>query len=196
MIGYLKGKILSVKKNKILIENNGIGYEVSVKEVFANKIALFNEEIELFVYTHFYSQEFRMELYGFEEPEEKELFTVLITLPKIGPKVALAILSKFSTEDLMEIVYGNQIDRMVTVPGIGKKTAERILLELKDKLKGMEKSEIRGDDKYKELIMALTSLGFTPQEANRVAELTWKEQGDKGNIEILIKQALILSRQK
>jgi len=194
MIGYLKGKILTTQKNKIIIDNNGIGYEISIKESLVNKISSFKGEVELFIHTHFFSQEFRMELYGFEDLEEKKLFTVLLSLPKIGPKAALSILSSFSLADIMEIVYGNQIDRMVTVPGIGKKTAERIILELKDKLKGIERIEVSGDDSYKELIQALTALGFTPQDASRVAELTWKKRKDDDNIESLIKQALILSR--
>ena len=194
MIGYIRGKIILTDKNSIIVDNSGIGYEIFVKENLSEKLNSFKGEIELYIYTHFYSQECKTELYGFESSEEKELFSILISIPKIGPKVALAILTFFSEDDIAEITFGNQIDRLTSVPGIGKKSAERIILELKDKLKTREKKVRISDSKFEELTLALSSLGFSFQEINKIAEKIWKERNPNDTVEELIKKALTLSR--
>ena len=130
MIGFLSGKIISSKPTKILLDVNGVGYVVFISintfEVISNK-----EKVSLNIHTHV--TEDSITLYGFHDESEKEIFELLISISGIGPKLALGVLSGIQTEDLKEAILNGDVSRMVAIPGIGKKTADRLILELRSK---------------------------------------------------------------
>src|ERR1035437_618232 len=144
MIGYLKGKILSKKPTKLLIDVNGVGYLVNISVNTFEKIA---EMEEVYLYTYLAVRESALDLFGFYSMAEKEMFEVLIGVNGIGPKSAQGILSGIQIGDLKEAIRMGNISRLVTIPGIGKKTAERMMIELRDKVDSVAESEeniIRG----------------------------------------------------
>lgn len=143
MIGYLKGKIISAKPTQIILEVNGVGYLVNISISTFEKISDQNE-ISLFIHTHV--REDALSLYGFYTEAEKEMFELLISISGIGPKVALSILSGISVDELQNAIQTENVSRLVSVPGVGRKTAERVVLELKSKVGFIESTVSKGID--------------------------------------------------
>lgn len=189
-IGYLKGNIISVAKNFsnrfiVLIEVNNIGYEVQITPHFAQKIPL--DEDEVTVFTHLQIQEDRQILYGFASARERDLFRQLISVSGIGTQLAIALLDTLTVPDLVVAVVSRNIPALTKTPGVGKKTAERIALELKSKLSQWQdvadveipvpndamipKPEIR-----EELEMTLLALAYTPQEIQQAITAISQDQ--------------------
>ncbi len=133
MIAHLRGSLLDVKPNEIVLECNGVGYAVVVPISTFTALAGEGKEARLHVYTSV--REDAIQLFGFATKGEKALFERLISVSGIGPKLAVTILSGIGTDDLVAAIRGEDAARLVRIPGVGKKTAERIVLELKDKLK-------------------------------------------------------------
>ncbi|MCH7771368.1 MAG: Holliday junction branch migration protein RuvA [Bacteroidetes bacterium] len=167
MIGFLSGKIISLKPTKILLDVNGVGYVVFISintfEEISNK-----EIISLYIHTHV--KEDSITLYGFHNESEKEIFELLISISGIGPKLALGVLSGIQTEDLKEAILNGDVSRMVAIPGIGKKTADRLILELRSKV-----GELRVEGERtvphgvkQESVSALTTLGYNYATAEKV----------------------------
>ncbi|MCM8772066.1 MAG: Holliday junction branch migration protein RuvA [Candidatus Omnitrophica bacterium] len=192
MFYFIKGKIYLKTPTYVIIENNGVGYFVEVSLQTSQRIEE-GEEIMLYL-SHFVSED-KINLYGFKEKEERELFQLLVTVPGIGPKVALRILSGLTTEEIYHGIVSEDVNIFKNVPGIGKKTAERMIVELKQKV---EKIPILVDNyKEKELISnaieALIILGYKRREAlNVVMEVVkdYKDHKKSLTIEELIKEAL------
>ena len=132
MISYLRGQLLGVDEDRIMLEVQGIGYEVAVPSTVLQKLPSKGQELEL--YTHLHVREDALQLYGFSTPQERAMFRVLINARGIGPKVALTILDKFSADSLAAVLERGEVDPLLKVPGVGKKTAQRLILELKGKL--------------------------------------------------------------
>jgi Holliday junction DNA helicase RuvA len=190
MIGYLKGKILSKKPTKLLIDVNGVGYLVNISISTFEKIADL-EEVSL--YTYLAVRESALDLFGFYSLSEKEMFEVLIGVNGIGPKSAQGILSGIQIADLKEAVRTGNISRLVSIPGIGKKTAERMLIELRDKVDSVAdtgenivsgSSSVRGD-----AIAALTNLGYNQKIAERIVQAVL-DKNPNSSIEDVIKNSL------
>ena len=165
MIGFLSGKIISNKPTQILLDVNGVGYLVNISINTFEQITG-KETASLFIHTSV--KEDSISLYGFFSEAEKEMFELLISITGIGPKLAVSILSGIRVDELRQAIQSANISRIVAVPGIGRKTAERLILELKtkvDQLKGEEK-EISFSIKN-EAVAALTTLGYNSKLAEK-----------------------------
>ncbi|AFH48027.1 Holliday junction resolvasome DNA-binding subunit [Ignavibacterium album JCM 16511] len=167
MIGYLKGKIISAKPTKIILDVNGVGYLVNISISTFEKISD-SQEISLFIHTHV--REDALSLYGFYTEAEKEMFELLISISGIGPKVALSILSGISVDELQNAIQTENVSRLVSVPGVGRKTAERVVLELKSKVGFIETTVQKGIDYTvkQEAVLALTTLGYNQKVAEKI----------------------------
>src|SRR5579863_3396345 len=132
MIAHLRGKLLTKHPNQAIIETAGVGYEVTITVPTYSELPAPGSEVALHIHTHV--REDVLALYGFLRPAEKRLFEKLIGVSGIGPKLAITILSGMPADDMAGAIRGNDIARLTKIPGIGKKTAERMVLELRDKL--------------------------------------------------------------
>jgi len=132
MIAHLRGKLLEKHPNQAVVETGGVGYDVTISIPTFSELTSVGSEVALHIHTHV--REDQLALYGFGRPEEKQLFEKLITVSGIGPKLGITILSGMPADDMVSAIRGNDIARLTRIPGIGKKTAERMVLELRDKL--------------------------------------------------------------
>ncbi len=186
MIGRLQGQLLAKQPPQILVDVHGVGYEVSVPmSTFCNLPELGHP---VTLVTHFVVREDAQILYGFFEERERAAFRALIKVSGVGPRIALAVLSGLSTEDLALAVEGNDAARLTRVPGIGKKTAERLVLELKGKLDTSGAGLIAVTDERADIISALVALGYAEREAQKAV----KELGADVSVSDGIRQALQL----
>lgn len=170
MIGFLRGKAVSVKNDYVLLDVQGVGYRVFIAGNMRQKIHL-NKEIQLFTYMNVYQD--GITLYGFAAEKEYDLFCQLIAVSGIGPKVALGILSAITVEDLCQAIQNKQLTMLTKLPGIGKKSAERLVLELKDKLTFIDDGaaeftlgtiKAADDNMLAEAAAALETLGYSQSE--------------------------------
>jgi len=132
MIAFLRGVLLEKHPNQVIVETGGVGYDVQIPVSTFSALPDAGGEVRLRVYTHV--REDALSLYGFLTAEEKAIFEKLITVSGIGPTLAIKVLSGLNTADLVTAIRNSQVDQLVRIPGVGKKTAERMVLELKDKL--------------------------------------------------------------
>ena len=169
MIAYLKGKILDRNENLIILEVNNVGYEINIS---LNTYLSLSNKNECELYTYLQVKEDGISLFGFSTKGEKELFTNLITVNGVGPKMAITILSGASIADIITSIVSEDSKMLSKFKGVGKKTAERIILELKEKLG--ENMKLEGNDLVSvdlkndvvnDCIMALVALGLTKSEA-------------------------------
>lgn len=195
MYAYIKG-ILDTKTNSyVIIEAGGIGYKIFMSLKSIESLGEVGNTVK--VYTHYYVREDNISLYGFTSNEELRMFELLLSVSGIGAKSAIAMLSEISPSSFALAVISNDVSKLVKIPGIGNKTAARIILELKDKLKTEEaisaseeiEVAIKEDSKNGEVIAALQVLGYTRKEIDKVLE---KIDMDSIGIEDAIKQALKL----
>lgn len=195
MIGYLHGRVIVLYTDHCLLDVHGVGYRVFVANSTRTKLRQ-REEASLFVYTSV--REDAIVLYGFAAEEEYDLFLQLIGVSGIGPKVALGILSAITVEGLCRAIQNKQASVLTKLPGIGKKSAERLILELKDKvafrgsaeeeLLTIENGEEVGDDAASEAMAALQSLGYTPSEIAPVIRKTAKYKTTEAIIKASLKE--------
>lgn len=188
MIGYLKGKIISSKPTQLLLEVNGVGYSIGISINTFEKV-VDKDEISLFIHTHV--KEDSLSLYGFFSEPEKDMFELLISISGIGPKIALGLLSGISVESLKEAIEEGNISRIVAVPGIGRKTAERLILELRSKVDNITLADTdKTNTSIKnEAISALTTLGYNIKIAEKAVRDLLIEDSDLA-LEDLIKKSL------
>lgn len=195
MIGYLHGRVIALYTDHCLLDVYGVGYRVFVANSTRTKLRQ-REEASLFIYTSV--REDAIVLYGFATEEEYDLFLQLIGVSGIGPKVALGILSAITVEGLCRAIQNKQASVLTKLPGIGKKSAERLILELKDKvafrgsaeeeLLTIENGEEVGDDAASEAMAALQSLGYTPSEIAPVIRKTAKYKTTEAIIKASLKE--------
>jgi Holliday junction DNA helicase RuvA len=139
MIGHLRGTVLEKRPNQVIVEASGVGYEVQIPVSTYTSLPEEGAAVSLRIHTHV--REDALSLFGFATKHEKSLFERLISVSGIGPKLAISVLSGLPTTDLANAIRTGQIEQLVRIPGVGKKTAERIVLELKDKLAGIGQPE-------------------------------------------------------
>ena len=167
MIGRISGILLQKTPPQVVIDVNGVGYEIDVPMSTFYNLPKINEEVVLF--THLVVREDAQLLYGFGTEAERATFRQLLKVSGVGPKVGLAVLSGMSVNDLAEAVAMQESGRLTKVPGIGKKTAERLLLELKDRLKVDVRISVGGvaqaPSSAADILNALISLGYNEKEA-------------------------------
>ena len=189
MIAYLKGVLISKQPNSVVIDTGGVGYGAAIPLSTYFKLGEENETIELFIYTHLTDS--ALSLFGFSTREERELFLKLIAISGIGPKLALSVLSGMGPAELEEAVRTSDIARISLIPGIGKKIALRIAMELQEKLEKKEKLlAAQSSPEREDLISALINLGFRRKEVEPVADAVLKAFGAPAGFEKLLRECL------
>ena len=181
MYSYIIGVVTHKEEGKIALENNGIGYEINVSNFTLQSLPMENEAIRIF--TYLVVREDEMSLYGFASLDEKNMFLKLITVSGIGPRMALGILSEISISGLMGAIASEDLKTLTKIKGLGKKTAERLILELKDKVNPLEVLAMGGsvevkpqidDGIFEDAVVTLTGLGISKNEAGRLVKQVYK----------------------
>lgn len=201
MIGRLRGTLIEKTAPEIVIECQGVGYEVSMPMTSIYALPELNQEAT--IYTHFVVREDAQLLYGFASKVERKLFRLLIKVNGVGPKLGLAILSGMSAEQFVSCVAHDDVTTIVKIPGVGKKTAERLLIEMRDRLKDWQTDSTPATDAMPidnvientlvisdakgDAINALISLGYTNAQADKAVKSVY-QQGSSS--EVLIRDAL------
>jgi Holliday junction DNA helicase RuvA len=194
MIAFLRGRVLDKHPNRIIVDVNGVGYEVHVPLSTYYDVDDAGAEISLRVHTHV--REDALQLYGFITALEQLLFERLIGISGIGPKLAIAVLSGIDSRELVASVQRSDVARLTSIPGIGKKTAERIILELKDRLRDVAPADA-GDAEQKptddqlrdDLVSALENLGYHRPLAEKAVDAVRARDGAAA-FEAVLKGAL------
>jgi Holliday junction DNA helicase RuvA len=189
MIAFLRGRLLEKHPTRVIIETGGVGYEVHMPLSSYSAVGEPGAEISLRIHTHV--REDALQLYGFATSLELALFDRLVAVSGIGPKLALAVLSGIAPADLVGAIGSGDVARLVSIPGIGRKTAERIVLELRDKLSALETGPggtpagdgIRGD-----LVSALVNLGYHRPSAEKAVDAALAATG--GAFDAALRRAL------
>lgn len=195
MIGYLQGRVIQASPDRVLLDVGGVGYAVHVTLSTYSEIDSDAESVELFVYTHV--SDSALDLYGFRTEREKLLFEKLLSVGGIGPRLARVALSGMSPGDLIGAIRGGDPARLSTIPGVGKKTAQRMILELKDKL-----DDLGGDDvptlppgaAENDLVSALVNLGYKQGQAQAAVSKSRQEAPDASFEDLLRRSLKRLSR--
>ena len=172
MINYLVGEIIFKAENLVVLENAGIGYEINVSMTTLDALPAVGSVCKIFTFLNVREDE--LSLFGFSSLEEKDMFLKLVSVSGIGPKVALSILSGIRLSDLLIAIKTQDLKRLSAIKGLGKKTAERIVLELKDKVSVVgaaceEPSQVINESIIDEATEALVALGINKNEAYRLA---------------------------
>lgn len=188
MIGFLRGTLLEKQPPHVLLDVNGVGYELEVPMTTLYQLPAVGEPLQL--HTHLVVREDAQLLYGFYAKRDRTMFRELIRLNGVGPKLALALMSGMSVDELIQCVQAEDTKRLMKVPGVGKKTADRLLVELKDRVKNWEGSAAAGQTSMepaglstvtdaqsseREAVEALIGLGFKPAEASRAVSAVQEE---------------------
>lgn len=219
MIAFLRGYVAAVYDGAAIIDVNGVGYEVRISGETAQRLAAAGRDEEVMVYTYTYLREDQIALYGFMSREDLELFKLMITVSGIGPKGGLALLSVGTADDLRFAIVTGDAKMIARAPGVGKKTAERLILELREKVAGMYDSAMTAiaagtsdntgwetlvsgggaaaagqPDAAREAAEALTALGYSRAEATKAVraarENAEKDHTDTSDTESILKAAL------
>lgn len=189
MIGYLKGNLIQKSPNQVILDIGGVGYSVWVPLSTYFELGNIDDKVELFVYTHLTDNS--LSLYGFSTEKERDIFLKLIAISGIGPKLALNILSGIGVFDLEEAIRQSDVARISLIPGIGKKTALRIALELQEKFEKKEKIlKAKGFEEREDLISALRNLGFKRKEVEKIVDETINTLTVEAGFESLLRESL------
>jgi Holliday junction DNA helicase RuvA len=189
MIAHLRGKLISKHPNQAIVEAAGVGYDVTITVPTFSDLPALGSEVSLHVHTHV--REDAIALFGFLRADEKQLFEKLITVSGIGPKLAITILSGMATVDMVGAIRGNDFARLTRIPGIGKKTAERMCVELRDKLDafGAPQPAVTVSPIEEDVISALTNLGYQRVIAEKAVERACATAG-RENFDAIFRAAL------
>ena len=191
MIDQISGKIISINDNYVVLEVGGLGIKVNISANFASKLVI--EDLITLV-TYLNVREDALDLYGFKNESERNLFLMLISISGIGPKLAVSILSGVELDELKLNILSGDIKSLTSIPGVGAKTAKRIIIELKDKLSKTTTRELGFEDNFgskisKDVLSALVGLGYSESMATEVIKKINPAKSNK-SIEILIKESL------
>jgi Holliday junction DNA helicase RuvA len=192
MISQLRGTLADKRPNQVVVDVRGVGYLVHIP--LSTFYALGELHAEVALLTHLHVREDAMALYGFLTAHEKHVFELLISISGVGPVLALKILSGMNLDDLVPAVRGGDLARLTRIPGVGRKTAERIVVELRDKLAAMEppgetQRPVTATGAAADVISALLNLGYERRAAEQAVERARKD-GESGTFEILLRVTL------
>lgn len=191
MIAHLRGRLVAKHPNQAIVETGGVGYDVTISVPTFSDLPGVGSEVALHIHTHV--REDVLALYGFLRIEEKQLFEKLMTVSGIGPKLAITILSGMAADEMASAIRGNDVARLTHIPGIGKKTAERMVLELRDKLPaagpGQEPAAPAMTAVEEDVLSALMNLGYQRAAAERALTSAAKD-GKSGSFETMFRAAL------
>ncbi|MGA2587300.1 MAG: Holliday junction branch migration protein RuvA [Candidatus Aminicenantales bacterium] len=190
MIAYLKGTIFRKLPGQVVIDIGGVGYCAAIPLTTYFKLGEVGEPAELLIHTHLTDN--ALSLFGFATEDERDLFLKLIGVSGIGPKLAMNILSGMNAVELVDAIQKSDVGRISMIPGIGKKTALRIAMELQDKLDKKEKLlSAKGSQEKEDLISTLLNLGFRRKEVERVVDETLRAHSEeKAEFEKLLRECL------
>lgn len=200
MIDFLRGPVVHLEQEYVVLDVQGVGYRVFCP----NPYAFAKQEGPVTVYIHHHVREDAIQLFGFPTREEQKLFRKLIEVSGIGPRVALGILSGGTPDHVISAIYQENLTFLTKLPGIGKKTAQRMILDLKDKLDGLgtipfqtglfaiEEETVIGETSWQEARDGLKALGYTEAELDRVWLTLKKEGAEASSVDVLMKKALKL----
>lgn len=200
MISFIKGYIAETTENSVILETDSIGYEIFMTGPAIEETSRMQDKIK--IYTYFHVREDAMQLYGFLSRDDLEMFRLLLNVNGIGPKAAMGVLAAITADELRFAVLSDDVKTISRAPGIGKKTAQKLILELKDKLKledafekklahqeenlSLKDTSLR--DSRQEAVEALTALGYSSANALRAVRQVSEETGD--DVEAILKAAL------
>ena len=194
MIAHLIGKLIYKSPDHSIVDINGIGYKIFTPLSTYYVLPKTGESVTLHIHTRVREDE--LKLFGFLTEEEQTIFEKLITINKVGPKLALGILSGMSPENLLTAIMNNDAARLSAIPGVGKKTAERLTLEMKDKLSDLTfEMEHQLDSEapegfYEDALSALVNLGYKKPQAEKSLKSAYNKIGKSSSLEELIKESL------
>src|SRR5256714_4059262 len=190
MIAHLRGKLIARHPNQVIVDAMGVGYDVTISVPTFSELPPAGSEVSLHIHTHV--REDQIALYGFLRPEEKHLFEKLISVSGIGPKLAITILSGMPTDEMTSAIRGNDVARLTKIPGIGRKTAERMVLELRDKLPPVGTDQVHVLPSLtavqEDVLSALMNLGYHRATAEKALNTIEKN----GSFDAMFRAALAL----
>jgi Holliday junction DNA helicase RuvA len=193
LIAQLRGRLLRKEPQEAVVDVGGVGYRVTIPLSTFYRIGEPGTEVTLLTHTHV--REDALALFGFLTPVEQALFERLIAVSGVGPKLAVGVLSGIEAPDLVAALRSSDLARLTRIPGVGKKTAERLVLELKDKMQDLPSAEATAPEAPRaaadDLVSALVHLGYSRPEAERGVERALREHGE-GRFEDLLRKALQL----
>jgi Holliday junction DNA helicase RuvA len=188
MIAHLRGKLIARHPNQVIVDVMGVGYDVTISVPTFSELPPAGGEVALHIHTHV--REDQIALYGFLRPEEKHLFEKLISVSGIGPKLAITILSGMATDEMTCAIRGNDVARLTKIPGIGRKTAERMVLELRDKLPPIGSDQVHVMPSLsaiqEDVLSALMNLGYQRASAEKAISSVEKN----GSFDAMFRAAL------
>lgn len=188
MIAHLRGKLIARHPNQVIVDAMGVGYDVTISVPTFSELPPLGGEVALHIHTHV--REDQIALYGFLRPEEKALFEKLIGVSGIGPKLAITILSGMAVEEMTGAIRGNDVARLTKIPGIGRKTAERMVLELRDKLPPTGTDQVHVIPSLsaiqEDVLSALVNLGYQRASAEKALSTVEKN----GSFDAMFRAAL------
>ena len=189
MIAHLRGRLISKHPNQAIVEAGGVGYDVTITVPTFSDLPAAGADVALHIHTHV--REDALALYGFLRAEEKQLFEKLITVSGIGPKLAITILSGMATADMVGAIRANDFARLTKIPGIGRKTAERMCVELRDRLEGFGAPQpaVAHSAVEEDVISALSNLGYQRAIAEKAVERAVRSTG-RENFDTMFRAAL------
>jgi holliday junction DNA helicase RuvA len=196
MIAYLSGTLFSKNPQSVVVDINGVGYQIFIPLSTFYRLPDEANTVSLHIYTHV--RQDTLQLFGFQTETEKQIFLLLISVSGIGPRVALNILSGMGFEELLSAIVRADSERISSIPGVGIKTSQRIILELKEKASKLaegigeipeQRVEIRDRETYEDALSALINLGYPSKSAKKALE-TALQTDHEMNIETLLKEAL------
>jgi holliday junction DNA helicase RuvA len=192
MIAHLRGRILEKHPTYLILDAAGVGYEVAISVTSFSGLPAEGFEVSLYIHTHV--REDVLALYGFLRREEKQLFERLISVSGIGPKLAMTVLSGIAADALVSALRGNDLAALTRIPGVGKKTAERMVLELRDKLEGLAGAPtaptVGGMEE--DVVSALVNLGYQRSPAEQAVKRAANGAGANATFEQLFRQTMSL----
>ncbi len=199
MIAQLRGKLIDKRPNQILIDVNGVGYQVQIPLSTFYAVGSLRDEVTLLIHTHL--REDSIALYGFLTAREKHFFELLLSASGVGPGLALKILSGMSVDEIVPLIRRGDIAHLTRIPGVGKKTAERVIVELRDKLEAVEAAEAvkpaARTGVEADVVSALLNLGYDRRAAEKAVEEVRRGHAGDSTFEALLRATLQqLSRPK
>jgi Holliday junction DNA helicase RuvA len=202
MIAYLSGKLLEKQATAVIVDVGGVGYEVTIPLSTFYELGEVGADIQLRIYTHV--REDAIQLYGFRTLRERELYLKLISVQGIGAKSGISMLSGMSAEEIVTAIRTDNLARLTSIPGVGKKTAERMVIELRDKLNeftaqstqeriaaGVKPTELPADAVFDDALSALVNLGYQRNAAEKVLNQAVKD-GTEVSVQKLLRKSLQL----
>jgi len=201
MIAHLSGKLLSKEPNQVIVDVGGVGYDVTIPLSTFYDLDDEKSDVQLLIYTHV--KEDALQLYGFKSPSERKLFVHFISVSGVGPKLGIALLSHMKADELIESIKSNNLARLTQIPGVGRKTAERLVVDLRDKMIQLsqaqvaEETGVRPETAYvssedtvrADALSALLNLGYQRSGAEKAIDAALVEGGDV-TVESILRRSL------